>query len=55
LEVINLYKDLKGTGINVAQEIASLFDEPLNPVNPKAQKKVFQGYFGGSFCKGSST
>ncbi len=39
-EVVNLYKELRVTGINVAQEIASLFDEPLNPINPKAQKKV---------------
>ena len=40
IEVVNLYKDLRTSGISVAQEIASLFDEPLNPVNPKAQKKV---------------
>ncbi len=39
-EILKLYNELKVTGVDLASEIASLFNEPLNPVAPKAQKKV---------------
>lgn len=39
-EIVSLYVELGGGGAELGREIASLFDEPLNPVAPKAQKKV---------------
>lgn len=35
-----MYTELGGHNSTIGKEIASLFDEPLNPVAPKAQKKV---------------
>lgn len=40
MEVLNLFDGLKQINPNIGKDIASLFAEPLNPVAPKAQKKV---------------
>ncbi len=42
MEVLNLYVDLQNSGAAIGSELASLFDEPLNPVAPKAQRKVIK-------------
>jgi len=43
-EIVSLYNELRKAGeengASVAQEVFSLFEQPLNPVAPKAQKKV---------------
>eukprot|EP01114_Cavostelium_apophysatum_P002110 TRINITY_DN1183_c0_g1_i5.p1 TRINITY_DN1183_c0_g1~~TRINITY_DN1183_c0_g1_i5.p1 ORF type:complete len:1154 (-),score=375.58 TRINITY_DN1183_c0_g1_i5:267-3728(-) len=40
LEVLNLYNELQSAGTDVGADLVTLFDEPLNPVAPKAQRKV---------------
>lgn len=39
-ELLGLYKELLASGQDLGADISSLFAEPLNPVAPKAQKKV---------------
>ncbi|ELR18756.1 adaptin subfamily protein [Acanthamoeba castellanii str. Neff] len=43
-EMVSLYNELRrageDSGASVAQEVYSIFEQPLNPVAPKAQKKV---------------
>jgi len=39
-EVLTLYVDLQTTGDSIGSELASVFEEPLNPVSSKSQKKV---------------
>lgn len=42
--MVSLYNELRrageDSGASVAQEVYSIFEQPLNPVAPKAQKKV---------------
>lgn len=40
LEVLNLFEEYRANGMQFGQQISSLFADPLNPVAPKAQKKV---------------
>eukprot|EP01132_Coremiostelium_polycephalum_P002560 gene2560-3170_t len=39
-EILKFYSATKDQGNNIAEELISLFTEQLNPVGPKAQKKV---------------
>eukprot|EP01098_Paradermamoeba_levis_P007609 TRINITY_DN3155_c0_g3_i7.p1 TRINITY_DN3155_c0_g3~~TRINITY_DN3155_c0_g3_i7.p1 ORF type:complete len:851 (+),score=264.14 TRINITY_DN3155_c0_g3_i7:120-2672(+) len=38
--LLNLFTQLRVQGLDIAGELGALFEEPLNPVAPKAQKKV---------------